>query len=266
MSIKIKDENGNFIDIAGLYVFDNTPIANSSNPVTSGGVYAALQNFTLPTDPTPTKDSVKFLTSGSIYTALGNKSYITWSNAPAENGADGFTNGGAYTLNASILSAVADNYVTKTNANETYATKSQVSGFITGQDATATFASKSELYAYKSEVSNTYVTNSGMSSAMSSMSQSLGQAINTKQSKITISASLTIPSADWANNEVTVSYSHSITTRNEIDIPTDEFTTWGEKGVYAYSETATGIVFKCSEVPTTDLHFKVTSMEVTNAS
>ena len=79
------DANGNV-----TIPVDSTPTQNSTNPVTSGGVYTALANIdqtglvksvngtspdsngnvTLPTDATPTTGSTNFMTSGAIKNAL----------------------------------------------------------------------------------------------------------------------------------------------------------------------------------------------------
>ena len=51
---------------------DTTPTQNSSNPITSGGVYTALQEKqdTLTFDSTPTQSSTNPVTSGGVYAAL----------------------------------------------------------------------------------------------------------------------------------------------------------------------------------------------------
>ena len=55
--------------------FDNSPTANSNNPVKSGGVYTALagKQDTLSFDTTPTSGSPRPVKSGGIYTALAAK-------------------------------------------------------------------------------------------------------------------------------------------------------------------------------------------------
>ena len=55
--------------------FDNSPTANSANPVKSGGVYTALagKQDTLSFDTTPTSGSPRPVKSGGIYTALAAK-------------------------------------------------------------------------------------------------------------------------------------------------------------------------------------------------
>jgi len=55
--------------------WDTTPTQNSTNPVTSGGVYSALsgKQDTLIFDTAPTSASTNPVTSGGVYTALGDK-------------------------------------------------------------------------------------------------------------------------------------------------------------------------------------------------
>lgn len=57
------------------YTFDTTPTNNSKNPVTSGGIYTALNNKqdTLTFDSTPTQGSTNPVTSGGVYTADAGK-------------------------------------------------------------------------------------------------------------------------------------------------------------------------------------------------
>lgn len=180
---------------------------------------------------------------------------------------------------AELVEALTTYYVRQESFNSTMATVFQA---INGKQSTLTFDdlpknnSANVVYSYgiynaiqsiKSDIASTYATQNMVTGITNSLSQTLGQAINTKQNKVIQSGSITIPASGWSNNENTVTCEHSVTNRNIIDIPTDEFATWGDKSVYAYSETATTITFKCSETPTTDLHCKLTSMEVdTNVS
>lgn len=80
----------------------------------------------------------------------------------------------------------------------------------------------------------------------------------------TVSSTLTLAVANWdaTTKQQTVVFTHDINKRNVIDITIGEITTWGECGVRAISETATGITFECDTVPETVLTFKVTSTEV----
>lgn len=53
--------------------FDTTPLSGSNNPVTSGGIYNALQNVGVQTDAVPTEGSTKAVQSGGVYSALQGK-------------------------------------------------------------------------------------------------------------------------------------------------------------------------------------------------
>ena len=63
------------LGIQGELTFDNSPTEDSTNPVTSGGVYSALETKqnTLTIDSTPTESSTNPVESGGVYNALGNK-------------------------------------------------------------------------------------------------------------------------------------------------------------------------------------------------
>ena len=58
--------------------FDNAPTDESSNPVTSGGIYTALEGKqdTLTFDSVPTQDSLNPVTSGGIYSAIENSQFV----------------------------------------------------------------------------------------------------------------------------------------------------------------------------------------------
>ena len=63
------------LGIQGELTFDNSPTEDSTNPVTSGGVYSALANKqdTLTIDSAPTESSTNPVESGGVYSALGDK-------------------------------------------------------------------------------------------------------------------------------------------------------------------------------------------------
>lgn len=81
-------------------------------------------------------------------------------------------------------------------------------------------------------------------------------------SKITVSQVYTLSAAGWSNKTQTVAIQLDTTKRNVIDITLGENSLWDSCGVYPTAETATGITFACDIVPSSDLTFKVTSMEV----
>ena len=78
--------------------FDNAPTEDSTNPVTSGGVYTALagKQATLTFDNTPTSGSTNPVTSGGIYNAIKDPQFKiqskTWSSSGSSTGAHNTTN------------------------------------------------------------------------------------------------------------------------------------------------------------------------------
>ena len=77
--------------------FDDAPTQNSSNPVKSGGVYAALQNVSVQTDAVPTAGSTNAVQSGGVYSALqGKQNSLTFDNTPTQNSQNPVTSGGVY--------------------------------------------------------------------------------------------------------------------------------------------------------------------------
>lgn len=78
--------------------FDSAPIAGSANPVTSGGIYNALQNAQIQTDAVPTEGSTKAVQSGGVYTALqGKQGTLTFDETPTQNSQNPVTSGGVFT-------------------------------------------------------------------------------------------------------------------------------------------------------------------------
>lgn len=78
--------------------FDTAPVAGSTNPVTSGGIYTALQNAQIQTDAVPTEGSTKAVQSGGVYTALqGKQNTLEFDSAPTQGSTNPVTSGGVYT-------------------------------------------------------------------------------------------------------------------------------------------------------------------------
>ena len=73
---------------------------------------------------------------------------------------------------------------------------------------------------------------------------------------------LTLTASGWTNNTQTVTYEHNTGKRNSIDVEPTSIKAWTAAGILATAETATSITFECDPVPTSDLSFRVTSMEV----
>lgn len=77
--------------------FDTTPLSGSTNPVTSGGIYNALQSATVQTDAVPTEGSTKPVQSGGVYTALqGKQNNLSFDNTPTAGSPNPVTSGGIY--------------------------------------------------------------------------------------------------------------------------------------------------------------------------
>lgn len=79
---------------------------------------------------------------------------------------------------------------------------------------------------------------------------------------ITTSPLLTLAANAWSNNTQTVTFAHDTGKRNSIDVEPASIKAWTAAGILATAETATSITFECDTVPTADLSFRVTSMEV----
>lgn len=85
---------------------------------------------------------------------------------------------------------------------------------------------------------------------------------------ISQSATLTLTVNGWDSTTLqqTVTFAHDTTKRNVIDITVSEIEDWADYGVLAVSETASGITFKCEEIPESELTFTVCSMSVVSAN
>lgn len=89
--------------------FDDAPTQGSSNPVKSGGVYAALQNISVETDAVPTEGSTKAVQSGGVYDALqGKQDTLTFDSTPTQNSQNPVTSGGVYAALQSAGGAVPE--------------------------------------------------------------------------------------------------------------------------------------------------------------
>lgn len=80
--------------------------------------------------------------------------------------------------------------------------------------------------------------------------------------KITQSDTLTLTVVGWSSNQQTVTFAHDVSKRNSIDVEPANIKAWTAAGILATAETASTITFECDTVPTADLSFRITSMEV----
>lgn len=85
---------------------------------------------------------------------------------------------------------------------------------------------------------------------------------------ISQSATLTLTVNGWDSTlkTQTVTFAHDTAKRNVIDITVSELEDWAACGVVATGETASGISFKCEEIPESALTFTVCSMSVVSAN
>lgn len=98
--------------------FDTTPTANSTNPVTSAGIKAYVDNATptITMDDTPTSGSSNSVKSSGIYTALqGKQNTLTFDSTPTASSTNPVTSGGVKT--ALDLKANQSTTYTKTEVN-----------------------------------------------------------------------------------------------------------------------------------------------------
>lgn len=87
--------------------FDSAPTENSTNPVTSGGVYTAIEAAKTVVDDAISSTSSNPVQNSVIYTALeGKQSTLSFDTAPTENSTNPVTSGGVYTY---VNNAVAAN-------------------------------------------------------------------------------------------------------------------------------------------------------------
>lgn len=78
---------------------------------------------------------------------------------------------------------------------------------------------------------------------------------------------LTLSASGWNEDKTqTVELTVDTAKRNVIDVEAESVENWAACGVYATTETPNSITFKCSKIPSTDLHFRVVSVEVNYVS
>lgn len=101
--------------------FDEAPTQNSTNPVTSGGIYAALQNVSVEIDAVPTAGSTKAVQSGGVYQALqGKQNTLTFDNLPTQNSQNPVTSGGVFNaLQGAVGATKVPVYTNSQMTNET---------------------------------------------------------------------------------------------------------------------------------------------------
>lgn len=108
-------------DYLNQWVLDSSPTQNSTNGITSGGVYTALatKQDILTFDNSPTQNSVNPVKSGGVYTALaGKQDTLTIDSTPTQNSTNPVQSGGVYTAIANATPNItADTEPTEDSTN-----------------------------------------------------------------------------------------------------------------------------------------------------
>lgn len=154
--------------------FDSRPTVNSPNPVTSGGVYTALQGKqnTLTFDSIPTQNSQGPVRSGGVYSALqGKQNTLTFDNDPTPNSSNPVKSGGVYTaLQSKQNTLTFDSTPTPSSSNPV--TSGGIYNALSGKQDTLTIDSS------VTQFSQNPVRSSGIHNAISSVETALGSAID----------------------------------------------------------------------------------------
>ena len=250
--------------------FDLLPTQNSLNPVTSGGVYEALADIdpTVTIDGYPTENSPNPVSSGGVYAygenmrsslteaISGKQATLTWDSTPTLNSLNPVTSDGIKrAIDASGGGGgggTIDPVPTEDSPNAV--SSGGVYDALEGKQDTLTFD------ATPTQDSTNPVESGGVYSAIAT----LNSQVTGKQNKITTTGyrQLPIGAANWEDNQYYFTYSHNTGDRTVIDIDPTQTELWAQFGVYAYSESNNYILFKCKEVPTVQLQFKITTMDV----
>lgn len=102
------------INNESVWSADTVPTPGSTHPITSGGVWTALQNVTLEMDNVPTEGSTNAVKSGGVYEALQNVT-IEMDDVPVEGSENAITSGGVWALTHNI-GAIANAVTVRLNA------------------------------------------------------------------------------------------------------------------------------------------------------
>ena len=162
---------------------DSTPTQGSTKLVTSGGVYAALQDIidSLVKDARPTEDSTNYVTSGGVWKAINDaveelettlatkQNALTWDTTPTANSTNPVQSGGIKTYVDNAAEGVQnnlDNYIT-TNNNRVSGIEGDITDLETGKQDSLTFDLAPTLG------SNNPVTSNGIAQAIAGVTPSV---------------------------------------------------------------------------------------------
>lgn len=162
---------------------DSTPTQGSTKLVTSGGVYASLQDIinSLVKDARPTEDSTNYVTSGGVWKAINDavedleatldtkQNVLTWDTTPTANSTNPVQSGGIKTYVDNAKQAALDsldNYIT-TNDSRVSGIEGDITDLETGKQDALTFDLTPTLG------SNNPVTSNGIAQAIAGVTPSI---------------------------------------------------------------------------------------------
>lgn len=94
---KISEIENSLYNKQDKLTFDLEPVEDGENPITSGGVYMAIQNAKPNYDEAPTENSTNLVNSGSVYTAIQNaKPNLEYDEVPTEDSTNLVTSGSVH--------------------------------------------------------------------------------------------------------------------------------------------------------------------------
>ena len=219
-----------------------------------------------PTKPSYTATEVGADPAGSANSALENaKSYTDEEIAGLINGAPTTLDtlgeiADAMAENKTVVDALNDAIGSKANTTDLTAHTTDTSVHVSTDERTNWNAAKSHAdsaHAPSNAQANIIETITVNGSALTPINKSVD--ISVPVDILTVSGELTLTASGWSDNTQTVSANVDTSRRNVIDVTPSSLASWNSCGVYASSESSTGITFKCDSVPSVDLTFNISS-------
>lgn len=219
-----------------------------------------------PTKPSYTATEVGADPAGSANSALENaKSYTDEEIAGLINGAPTTLDtlgeiADAMAENKTVVDALNDAIGSKANTSDLTAHMTDTNVHISTDERTNWNAAKSHAdsaHAPSNAQANIIETITVNGSALTPINKSVD--ISIPVDILTVSGELTLTASGWSDNTQIVSANVDTSRRNVIDVTPSSLASWNSCGVYASSESSTGITFKCDSVPSVDLTFNISS-------
>lgn len=197
--------------------FDDKPTSGSTNPVTSGGIYDALQNVDIDVDAAIDANSENPVQNKAVYTALGGKQdKLTFDTAVTKDSANPVTSGGVYDAISAVSSTLEyDNKPTESSekllksgavyaALQAYQPKGDYVGLAAYNKAMANKQDKLTFDATPTADSTNPVTSGGIYKALQSAgtTYSSGNGATVKDNKVNVNLPTYIIEAEKATKDV----------------------------------------------------------------